>query len=130
MQKMKDKSNDSILTKRWCFRWAKLLMSACLPIILGVFTLIYTIQQSQIAKDNRSQDEKHTNEIREQNVYDKYVEDITKFKNNENINFQTIRVKTLNALSQLNIDRKRSIIVFLYDIGLIHSDTPEDERLS
>ncbi|CAF3934643.1 unnamed protein product [Adineta steineri] len=104
-------------------------MSACLPIILGVFTLIYTIPQDQIAKDNRLQDEKQANEIRQQNIYDKYLEDITKYKSDGNINLEIIRLKTLNAFSQLDIQRKRSIILFLYDIGFIHRNTTEKERL-
>ncbi|CAF1053494.1 unnamed protein product [Adineta steineri] len=129
MKSSKVKSNDLISNRKWYFHCIKLLMSACLPIILGVFTLIYTIQQNQIAKDNRLQDERQANEIRQQNIYDKYLEDITKYKSDGNINLEIIRLKTLNAFSQLDIQRKRSIILFLYDIGFIHRNTTEKERL-
>ncbi len=155
-------------TKR-CLDWTKLILSAWLPLVLGIFTIVYTVQQYDISKQNREQDlaiananreqdlaiananreqdlnisnanreqdrdiaeairiqdQQQVDELRIQTIYDKYINDISalvlNMKSNvshENLLIQ-IRAKTLNALRQLDVERKRNIILFLYESSLI-----------
>jgi uncharacterized protein YjbI with pentapeptide repeats len=133
-------------TKR-CFRLMKMLLSALLPLILGIFTVIYTIQQNNIAKQQREQDlaiatniriqdQMQTDELRIQTVYDIYINDISMRLLDKNFNTSNkkllihIRAKTLDTLRQLDVERKRKVILFLYEICLLRQNCQHQLSLS
>jgi uncharacterized protein YjbI with pentapeptide repeats len=122
--------------KQW-FGWCKMLLSALLPLILGIFTVIYTMQQNNIAKQNREQDlaiataireqdQSQADELRIQTIYDTFINDISARLLDKNFNASNekllvhIRAKTLDSLRQVDTERKRNIIIFLYEIFLLH----------
>lgn len=138
--------------KRECrFNWARLIMSTLIPLTLGIYTVVYSIQQDKltkinreqelsIARDNRAQDliiaeEEATRDVDErkklrmQIVYDSYIAEISRFTLKYDFNrsdanqLMHIRMQTLNALYQLDLDQKREVIVFLYENGLIRADS-------
>ncbi len=135
------------MKRKYCYAWTKILLSASVPVIMGIFTVVYTLQQNKLAQANREQDldiaranrendlkiarenaEKDAIEqqkIRQQTVYDSYIAEISKTIHNDDFNISKdnqlmyIRIQTLNALHQLDHDQKREVIVFLYENGLI-----------
>ena len=114
--------------RKCCFIWTKLFVSALFPLIFGIFTITFTIQQGSIARANRDQDQAQTDELRRQTVYDNFIDEVSKLLHHHvNQSLVTylqddIRVKTLNSLSQVDSDRKCRIIQFLYENKLIRSD--------
>jgi uncharacterized protein YjbI with pentapeptide repeats len=115
---------------RWCFLWTRIFLSVSLALILGVFSVVYTIQQDSLARAYREQDQQETDKLRKQTIYDSYINDISKnlllgFNTNEEKTKLHIRVKTLNALRHLDPSQKKEIILFLYENHLIRSDQPE-----
>jgi uncharacterized protein YjbI with pentapeptide repeats len=124
-----------------------MFISALLPLIIGIFTIIYTIQQNNIdirhreqdlaiATDIRIQDQRQADELRIQTVYDKYINDISmrlldKDFNASNKNLLIhIRAKTLDTLRQLDVERKRNVILFLYEICLLQRNCRPQLSLS
>ncbi|CAF4880025.1 unnamed protein product [Rotaria socialis] len=93
-----------------CFQWMKLFLSALFPLVFGIFTIVFTVQQDSIARANREQDQAQADELRKQTVYDSFIADISKLLlycnfNRSNVNsLRDIRVKTLNALRQLDVE--------------------------
>jgi hypothetical protein len=74
-------------TKR-CFRLIKILLLTLVPFAIGVFTIVYIIQQNNIGKRHREQDlaiatniqvqdQRQADELRIQTVYDTYINDIS-----------------------------------------------------
>jgi uncharacterized protein YjbI with pentapeptide repeats len=127
--------------EKCCYTWTKLLLSASIPLLIGIFTVVYTLQQDQLARINRGQDLKIAEEnaaqdvrertkIRKQTVYDAYIAEISKTIRNRDFNktdidqLTYIRIQTLNALHQLDHDQKREVILFLYENGLIRTNSP------
>lgn len=110
------------------FNWIRLFMSALLPLIFGIFTIIFSLQQDKIAHINREHDEALVSESRMQTVYDSYVDEVSRLLLSRNFNrsdssyLKAIRVKTLGSLRQLDAERKREIIIFLYENELIRND--------
>ncbi|CAF1517669.1 unnamed protein product, partial [Didymodactylos carnosus] len=155
------------------FTWTKLVLSALVPLMIGIFTVVSTIQQQripnehrrqdhqiaatqrkqdqdlanltrikdqQIANLTREQDKQHTTELRRQDqrqakdfysndVFKTYIEDILNslFKANHESKFvddatrpSYIRAKTLTALRELDPDRRKHVLLFLYETKLIN----------
>lgn len=120
---------------KYCFKWIELFLSALFPIIFGIFTVVFTIQQDSIARANRGQDQALADELRKQIVYDSFINDISKsllrreFNRSDLNSLRDIRVKTLNALRQVDSKRKREIILFLYENELIRRNNITTETL-
>ncbi|CAF0837796.1 unnamed protein product [Adineta steineri] len=118
-----------------CWNWSRILLSACLPLVLGVFTIVFTIQQNSISIANRGQDRRQAIELRQQVMYDAYIKEISKLllkpsfsrSNRQQLNY--IGFKTIDVLRHLSKIQKRDVILFLYNHELIRSDKPESQRV-
>jgi uncharacterized protein YjbI with pentapeptide repeats len=117
----------SLLTKsNTCFNWSRLVFSASLPLILGIFTIIFTLQQNSISIANREEDRRQAIEHRQQTIYDAYINDISalllkdSFNQSNQRQLKYIGIKTVDSLRHLNTDQKRDIILFLYNNELVN----------
>ncbi|CAF0861930.1 unnamed protein product [Adineta steineri] len=118
-----------------CWNWSRVLLSACLPLVLGVFTIIFTIQQNSISIANREQDRRQAIELRQQVMYDAYIKEISKLllkpsfnrSNRQQMNY--IGFKTIDVLRHLSKIQKRDVILFLYNHELIRREKPESQRV-
>ncbi|CAF3379838.1 unnamed protein product [Rotaria socialis] len=105
------------------------------PLIFGIFTVVFTLKQDSIARINREHDQSLANELRKQTVYDTYIDDISRlllrrdFNRSDSSYLKIIRTKTLSTLRQLEIERKREIILFLYENELIQNNKYPIEEL-
>ncbi|CAF4630146.1 unnamed protein product [Rotaria socialis] len=105
------------------------------PLIFGIFTVVFTLKQDSIARINREHDQSLANELRKQTVYDTYIDDISRlllrrdFNRSDSSYLKIIRTKTLSTLRQLEIERKREIILFLYENELIQNNKCPIEEL-
>ena len=71
MPSRRRKSNGSLsvvpkTTYLRAFAWTKLIISFALPLTVGIFTLVTTIQNRLIAQQHRDQDSQQANEQREE----------------------------------------------------------------
>ncbi|CAF0990445.1 unnamed protein product [Adineta steineri] len=118
-----------------CLSWSRVLLSACLPLVLGVFTIVFTMQQNSISIANREQDRRQAIELRQQVMYDAYIKEISKLLLNPSFNrsnrqqLNYIGFKTIDVLRHLNKIQKRDVILFLYNHELIRRDKPENQRV-
>jgi len=118
-----------------CFSWSRLLLSASLPLVLGVFTIIFTMQQNSISNENRVQDRLHAIELRQQLIYDTYINDISKlllrasFNRSDRQQLNYIGFKTVDVLQHLTSIQKRDIIFFLYNHELNRKNKSENQRV-
>ncbi len=158
MALMLESTDEAQVKKKCCYSWAKLLLSASIPLLIGIFTVVYTLQQDKLGRINReqdlniaranreqdlsiaresaAQDVRERTKIRKQTVYDSYIAEISKTIRNPDFNITDINqlthisIQTLNALHQLDHDQKHEVIVFLYRSGLIRTNSlkPVDLR--
>jgi hypothetical protein len=107
--------------------WLKIvkIISITLPsIIFGIFTIVFTLQQNNFAKLNREQDQRQADEENNRIIFQNYLNDISTFLLRQDFNRSNsehllqIRVKTLAVLHHVDINRKRDIILFLYESRL------------
>ena len=114
-------------------KWTKLLLSALIPLMIGVFTVITTLQQNKISTLQREQDkqeafllrqhsERQADNLHKENVYALYLDQISHLlmSDQEKISLTQIRAKTLSSLRQLDFERKKHLLLFLYDSELIY----------
>ncbi len=105
----------------------KLFLAALPTVVFGVFTIVFNLQQDALAKATREQDQQQADEINRRTIFKEYIDDITAllldrdYDANINKTFLHIRVQTLTALQYLDVQRKRDIIVFLYENRLLQS---------
>ncbi|CAF3981015.1 unnamed protein product [Adineta steineri] len=119
-----------------CWNWSRILLSACLPLVLGVFTIIFAIQQNSISIANREQDRRQAIVLRQQVMYDAYIKDISKLlldpsfnrSNRQQLNY--VGFKTIDVLRHLSKIQKRDVVFFLHNHDLIRKDKPESQRVS
>ncbi|CAM4857880.1 unnamed protein product [Rotaria socialis] len=133
----------------------KFISSLLLPLVLGVFTLVITMQQQQLAKQQREQDrvsadrqreqdrnlselqrvqEKNLNDERYQNeVLNNYIKEMAKSLNENDgsltkneVTATVARVKTLNIFRQLDAKRNIQIIRFLYEAKQLDKSQEND----
>ncbi len=127
--------NKVKVTKQYCYNWTKLLLSVSIPLMLGIFTVVYTLQQDKLARENSERDASERAKIRKQTVYDSYIAEISRTIRSHDFNITDInqlmhiRIQTLNALRQLDHDQKREVIVFLYENDLIRANSPKPVNL-
>jgi uncharacterized protein YjbI with pentapeptide repeats len=106
----------------------RLVFSALVPCLVGIFTIIFTLQQQLLSNRQREQDQQNQLDAQRQTLFDAYIDDIS------NLLLQTLgtnrsddkfllyaRTKTLNALRNLNPERKKHILLFLYESRLLQT---------
>jgi uncharacterized protein YjbI with pentapeptide repeats len=113
---------------RW-MKMLKIMLIAFPSIIFGIFTIVSSLQQNNFTKMIREQDQKQSDELNIRTIFQNYINDITKvisqkisFNQTNNEDLLQIRVKTLTALNYLDPNRKRDMILFLYESQLLRSD--------
>ncbi|CAF2850882.1 unnamed protein product [Rotaria sp. Silwood2] len=126
--------------ERRCLTWTHMVTGALVPLMIGIFTVVLTIQQyriserhrqqdQQIARAYREQDQRQADDLHFQQVYRNYIKDISEtvfklkhlnqtFRDNRT-KFHYIRSKTLSALRELNSKRKTQLFMFLYENNLL-----------
>ncbi|CAF3999501.1 unnamed protein product [Rotaria sordida] len=103
------------------------------PLMLGLATLMLTIQNTTDAKENRKKDLDIAQREREQTGYladeerqdnrlAEYLNDISTLMFSNQTLDPLLRAKTLSVLRQVDVKRKREIILFLYEAKLIRTD--------
>jgi hypothetical protein len=102
--------------------WIKLLTSfAVPPLTIGIFTLVISLQNRHIARQERDyKDMREAEDEQREPVYVSYINDISRFRD-KNIGNMTrnpdkliyIHSKTLAALRTLDVERKKNILFFL-----------------
>ncbi|CAF1438411.1 unnamed protein product [Didymodactylos carnosus] len=95
--------------------------------MIGVFTVVTTIQQQQIANRQRDQDKQQADDLQKESIFSKYIDDISKLlleSHNDTVTnreLSYISTKTLTALRKLDYERKKHLFLFLYESGLLSS---------
>ncbi|CAF1437817.1 unnamed protein product [Rotaria magnacalcarata] len=113
--------------------WLKLLLSALIPLMIGIFTVVTTIHQQKMSSLQREQEKQDAHLLRRQSdnqtahrhketIYATYLDDVTKLllSNNETKRLVYIRAKTLVTLQQLDSERRKDVLLFLYESELIY----------
>ena len=59
------------------FKWIQLILSGCVTVILGGFTIIYPLQKDALDQASHRQTMNAARIVREQMVYDGYIDDIS-----------------------------------------------------
>ena len=109
--------------------WRQLIASALVPFVLGIFTVVFTIQQQSLSKQQHEIDRRNQRDAQQQVTFDTYINDISNLllhsvETNETHRAKIrlyVRTKTLTALRNLNAARKKYIILFLYESGLLQN---------
>ncbi|CAF1192995.1 unnamed protein product [Didymodactylos carnosus] len=139
----KQRSKTIDLTLKDC---GKIVSSILIPILICIFTVVTTLQQhnsaaqqreqdnhlaqkqreleNDIAVQERLQDKQQQDDSLKENLFSSYLRDITDLTlHNKSINIndrmQYIRSKILTTLRRLDSERKRNLILFLYESNLI-----------
>lgn len=86
------------------FRWIKLIFSLLPSVILGAFTIIFTVQQNTSNNNNRQQDREQSIQLTQRAIFDNYIDTVSErllspyFNRSNQDHLLTIRAKTLTAL--------------------------------
>ena len=125
--------NNRLQVESHKIKWLKFVMSALIPLMIGIFTVVTTVLQQDNAIQQRDHDklqallqrkqsDSQADDLRQETVFAKYLDDITKLLllDNETHYLMYIRSKTLATLRQLDPSRKNQIILLLYDNKLIY----------
>jgi uncharacterized protein YjbI with pentapeptide repeats len=120
-------------TKRNHRHWIKIFLSALIPLMIGVFTIVTTLQEQKLSTLQREHDkrealllrqqsEHQANNLHKENIYTIYLDDVSKLliSDNEKSSLMQIRAKTLATLRQLDSERKKHLLLFLYETELIY----------
>ncbi|CAF1377171.1 unnamed protein product [Rotaria sp. Silwood1] len=116
-------------TRRKPLSWCKLIISALIPCVLGIFTILFTLQQQDLSKQQQQQERWHQLDSQRQTSFNAYIDDISKFLAQEmaihpvidKTSLLYIRTKTLTVLRTLDAERKKYVLLFLYESGLIRN---------
>ena len=57
--------------------WSRVVLSGSITLILGVFSVLYTIQQAHLARIYREQDQYDNARLRQQMIYDSYMDQMS-----------------------------------------------------
>ena len=120
-------------TKFSRFNLVKLFLSALVPFMIGLFTIITTIQQQNFSSLQREQDkhdalllrqqsELQADHLNKEKVFATYLDDVSKLftEDTDRNTLMKIRAKTLASLRQLDTERRKHLLLFLYDSELIY----------
>ncbi|CAF1253995.1 unnamed protein product [Didymodactylos carnosus] len=139
------KSKCTSSSKRSKFEWIKLISTILVPLMIGVFTIVTTVQQSQkdgqncrkdikIAYDQRQHDLFLTGESRREYLFDKYLSDLSYYvrlgENRSSTDKITIHCKTLTIFRQMDSRRKGDLIRTLLEQELINWQSTEQSDMS
>lgn len=118
--------------ERNCHRWLKLLVSALVPLTIGALTITVTLLEasssaSQRQNENmegrlmRAHSDRQAENLQKEKIYAAYLNDISQLLISENDPYRLtlVRAKTFATLRQLDIERRKQLFLFLYDIRLI-----------
>jgi hypothetical protein len=110
-------------TGKTLWDWLQLLAALAIPLVVGFGAVWFTIRQGKVAdaenKDNQRETalqvyiDKMSELLLDKQLRDSSEEDEVR---------KVARVRTLTVLSRLDSDRKRSVLQFLYESGLIDKD--------
>ena len=128
-------TSDHCNTVHQSSRWYQLslgdFLKACstalVPLMIGVMTLVTTLQQNKLANDNRRQDLYIAQATRQDLILSTYLNEMSRLLIDFNFNLSkqvrsiVVRPKTLTALHQLNPQRKVLLLEYLYESNLIRS---------
>ena len=105
-------------------------MAALPTIVFGVFTVIFTLQQDASSRAMREQDQRQADEINRRTMFKDYIDDVRALLLDEDLEYNIeksllqIRVQTLTVLKNLDPNRKRDVILFLYENRLLLNGQP------
>ncbi|CAF4337123.1 unnamed protein product, partial [Didymodactylos carnosus] len=131
--KTKSKCTSSLTRSK--FEWIKLISTILVPLMIGVFTIVTTVQQIQtdgqnrlkdiqIAYDQRQHDLFLASESRREYLFDKYLNDVSYYvqlgENRSSTDKITIHSKTLAVFRQMDPRRKGDVIRSLLEQKLIY----------
>ena len=109
--------------------WIKKLSSFAVPLTIGIFTLVTTLQNRHIARQERDQDMRQVEDEQREAVFVSYIDDISRFRDQNSVNLTQnpdkliyVHSKTLAALRTLDVGRKKNLLFFLKDSLLLSSD--------
>ena len=135
---LQPRSSSTEPKKRSYHKWLKLLISALVPLMIGTFTISNTFLQKNISAQQqeqnkhdamllREQSERQADNLRQDTIFASYLADISKLLLTENRTriLMHIRTQTLPTLRQLNPDRKKDLLLFLYENKLIFRDSSQ-----
>ncbi|CAF1510191.1 unnamed protein product [Rotaria sordida] len=113
--------------------WIKLILSALIPLMIAIFTIVTTILQQKLSTQQREQEkqdslllrqqtERQEDNLQKENIFATYLDDVSKLLllENQTNSLIHIRMKTLSALRQLDPTRRKYLFLFLYESGLIY----------
>ncbi|CAF2518299.1 unnamed protein product [Rotaria sp. Silwood2] len=115
--------------QRICLRWCKVCISALVLLVFLSFCIIYPVQKEIFFKQEHQNKQQEQFNHQQQLSFDTYIQDISNIllqlsdKNYTDEKFLLhIQTKTLMILRDLEIKRKKDIILFLYERNLIQNN--------
>ena len=117
------------------FTLFKLSLAALPTIIFGIFTIVFTLQQDASARATRQQDQHQADETNRRIIFKEYIDAVQgllleeHFHENQSKLLLIVRMHTLTVLRHLDGHRKRDVILFLYENGLLRHDRPPNVDL-
>ena len=127
MKDMLENSAHRLKSTKW-MKILKVCVAFIPPIVFGIFPIIFTIQQDAAAKAMREQDQQQADETNRRIIFKEYIDDMKELLLKENFNENIeqsllyIRIQTLTVLRHLDSERKRDLILFLYENHLLTHD--------
>jgi uncharacterized protein YjbI with pentapeptide repeats len=116
-------------TKQTKLEKIKLLISLALPLAVGIFTLVTTLQSRQFARQERAQDKEQAEDEQREAVFVTYINDIARYRDRNIVDLNNnldkllyIRTKTLTALRKLDDERKKHVLLFLKESSLLSNE--------
>lgn len=117
---------DKTQSQRICLRQCKLLVTVCIAIIIVVFGIIYIVQQERFFNTEHRYRKDNLYVHDQEFLYNAYIEDISdilvKLSSTnplEEKSLRYIRTRTMFVLKRLETERKKDILLFLYETNLI-----------
>jgi uncharacterized protein YjbI with pentapeptide repeats len=120
--------NASSQKQRTFLRWCKVIISAFVLLALVSFCVVYTLQKESFFKEKYQHEQQDQFDQQHRLLFDTYIQDISNTlllqsdQNHTNEKFLHIQAKTLLLLRNLDVKRKKDIILFLYERNLIQNN--------
>jgi len=122
-------NNTTESNQRTCLRWCKVLISALLPMVILSFCIVYTLQKERFFNTEYQHKQQDEYEQQQRLSFDTYIQDIsnnllqrTEQNSIDNKLLLYIQTKTLIILKNLDVKRKKDILLFLYEKNLIQNN--------
>src|SRR5437868_6359396 len=122
-------NNTSFQAQRTCLRWCKVFISGLIAITFIIFCIIYPLQKENFFNEEYQRKQQDEYNQQQRLLFDTYIQDISNILlqiNDKNITDNNkyilyIQTKTLMLLKNLEIKRKKDIILFLYEKKLLQN---------